>query len=42
MHLREHIRHDDKVVSRLAPQRDDGRFDFRVATNGRNGWRDLE
>ena len=38
MHLREHeyIRHDDKSASRLAPQGDDGRFDFYVALNGRN------
>ena len=38
----ESIRHDDKAVSRLAPQSDDGRFNFYVAMNGRSDWSDLE
>jgi hypothetical protein len=42
MRARECIRHDDKTASRLAPQGDDGRFDFFVAMNGRNDWLDLE
>jgi hypothetical protein len=29
-------------LPRLAPKGDDGRFDFSVAMNGRNDWRDLE
>jgi hypothetical protein len=36
------IRHGDKAGSRLAPKGDDRGFDFYVATNGRNDWRDLE
>jgi hypothetical protein len=42
MHLQEHIRHDDKAASRLAPKGDDGRFGLYFAMNGRNDWRDLE
>ena len=42
MHGRECIRYDDKAASRLAPNGDDGRFDFYVAMNGRNDWLDLE
>jgi hypothetical protein len=42
MRERERIGHDDKAASRLAPKGDDGRFDFYVAVNGRNGWLDLE
>src|SRR5262249_60669350 len=42
MHGHEYIRHDDKAASGLAPKSDDGRFDFYVATNRHNGWRDLE
>ena len=42
MHLHEHIRYDDKAASRLAPQGDDGGFDFYVAMNRRSDWRDLE
>ena len=42
MRSHEWIRHDDKAASRLAPQGDDGRFDFYVAMNGRNDWLDLE
>ena len=34
--------HGNKAASRLAAQRNDGRFDFYVAMNGRNGWHDLE
>jgi hypothetical protein len=30
------IRHDDKAACRLAPKCDGGRFNFQVATNGRN------
>jgi hypothetical protein len=37
MREREYIRRDDKAASRLAPQGNDGRFDFYVATNGRSG-----
>src|SRR5262249_4862769 len=42
--MRDHgcIRHGDKAACRLAPKGDDGRFDFRVAMNGRNDWQDLE
>jgi hypothetical protein len=36
MHVREHIRHDDKPASPLAPNGDDGGFDFSIAMNGRN------
>jgi hypothetical protein len=36
------IRRDDKAASRLAPQSDDGRFNFCVAMNGRDDWHDLE
>ena len=40
MHLREHEYNtsgmNDKSASRLAPQGDDGCFDFYVALNGRN------
>ena len=39
---RECIPRDDKAASRLAPKSDDGRFDFYVAMDGRNDWRDLE
>ena len=39
---RECTPHDEKAASRLAPQGDDGRFDFFVAMNGRNDWLDLE
>ena len=42
MHACEHIRHDNKAASRLAPKGRDGRFDFSVAVNGRNDWHDLE
>ena len=42
MHVCEYIRHDDKAGFRLAPKGDDGRFDFYVAVNVRNDWRDLE
>jgi hypothetical protein len=35
MHIREHIRHNDKAASRRAPKGDDGRFDFYIAANGR-------
>jgi hypothetical protein len=42
MRGREHVRHDDKTASRLAPKGDDGRFNFCVAVNGRNDRRDLE
>jgi hypothetical protein len=28
----------DKAASRLAPEGNDGRFDFFVAMNGRNDW----
>jgi hypothetical protein len=42
MRRREHIRHDDKAASRLAPKGDDGRLDLYVATNGRNDRLDLE
>ena len=31
-----------RAASRPAPKRDDGRFDFYVAMNGRNDWHDLE
>jgi hypothetical protein len=40
MRDQESIRDDDKAASRLAPKGDDGRFDFYVAMNGRNGWHD--
>jgi hypothetical protein len=36
------VRHDDQAASRLAPEGDDGRFDFFVAVDGRNDERDLE
>ena len=42
MQVREQIRQNDEAASRLAPQGDDGRFDFFVAMNGRNDWLDLE
>ena len=42
MPVREYIPHDDKAASRLAPESDDGRFDFYVAVNGRKGERDFE
>src|SRR5262249_37237964 len=42
MHVQEYIRDDDKAASRLAPKGRDGRFDFYLAMNGRNDWRDLE
>jgi hypothetical protein len=42
MRVQEYIRHDEKAASRLAPKGDDGGFDFYVAANGRNDWRDLE
>ena len=35
MRVQECIRHDDKIVSRLAPQGDDGGFDLYVAMKGR-------
>src|SRR6516165_6121423 len=38
----EHVRHDDKATSLLPPKGDDGSFDFCIAMNGRNDWRDLE
>src|SRR6202043_1896720 len=38
----EYIRYDDKAASRLAPEGDDGRFDFSVTTNGCNDRHDLE
>jgi hypothetical protein len=31
MHDRELIRYNDKAASRLAPKRDDGRFDLSIA-----------
>src|SRR5262249_11022958 len=42
MQRHEYIRHDDKAASGFAPKRDDGRFDFSVAMNGRSAWYDLE
>src|SRR6516165_8679057 len=42
MRAHECIRDDNKAASRLAPKGDDGRFDLRVAVNGRNDWLDLE
>jgi hypothetical protein len=33
---------DDKAASRLAPQGNDGGFDFHVAVNGRNDRLDLQ
>jgi hypothetical protein len=42
MYSHEWIRHCDKPAPRLAPQGDDGRFDFYVAMNERNDWHDLE
>ena len=42
MREREYIRLDDKAASRLAPQGDDGRFDFYIAMYVRNDWHDLE
>ena len=36
MQVREQIRQNDEAASRLAPQGDDGLFDFYVAMNGRN------
>ena len=39
---REYIPNDDKAVSRLAPEGDDGRFDLSIAMNGRTDWSDLE
>jgi hypothetical protein len=42
VHEREHIPHDGKAASRLAPKGGDGRFDLYIAVNGRNDWRDLE
>jgi hypothetical protein len=42
MHARECIRDDDKAASRLAPKRDDGRFDLYVTVNGRSDCLDLE
>ena len=38
----ERIRHGDEAASRLARKGNDGRFDLRVAMNGRNDWRNLE
>ena len=35
-------RHDYKAACRIVPKGDDGGFDFCVAVNGRNDWRDLE
>ena len=34
----EYIRYDDKAASQFASERDDGRFDFYVAVNGRDDW----
>jgi hypothetical protein len=42
MRDRECTRRDDKAVSRLAPEGANGRFDLRVAMNGRRDWDDLE
>jgi hypothetical protein len=39
---RECLPKDDKTASRLAPNADDGRFDFCVAMNGRHDQLDLE
>ena len=39
---REYIPNDDKAVSRLAPEGDDGGFDLSVVVNVRNDWLDLE
>ena len=39
---RESTRYGEKPASRLAPKGDNGRFDFYVAMNGRNDWRELE
>jgi hypothetical protein len=41
MNERECVRNNHKAASRLAPK-GDGRFDFRIAMNGRNDWHDLE
>jgi hypothetical protein len=42
--MREHecTRQGYKTASRLAPQGNDGRFDFCVAMNRRSDWHDLE
>jgi hypothetical protein len=42
MHVCESTPHADKAASGLAPKGDDGRFDLRVAMNGRNDCHDLE
>jgi hypothetical protein len=42
MRARDGIRRDDKAASWLAPKAHNGRFDFYVAMNERNDWRDLE
>jgi hypothetical protein len=42
MNERECVRNKYPSASRLAPKGDDGRFDFRIAMNGRNDWHDLE
>jgi hypothetical protein len=41
--MREHeSRHGYKAASGLAPQGNDGRFDFCVAMSGGNDWLDIE
>ena len=40
MRKHEGTRQGYKAASRLAPKGSDGRFDFCVATNGRNDWLD--
>jgi hypothetical protein len=44
MEMRRHesTRRDEKAASRLAPKRDDGRFDLCFAVNGRNDRLDLQ
>jgi hypothetical protein len=42
MHYHEHIPHNNKAASRLAPKVVDGRFDLCAAMNGRHDWHDLE
>jgi hypothetical protein len=41
MHHCEHIRHDDKAASRLAPKGDNGRFNLYFVMNGRSDCLDL-
>jgi hypothetical protein len=42
MHDREHIHHDGKAASRLAPKGHDGRFHLFDVMNGRSDRHDLE